>query len=290
MRALARHALLAAALSLLVWASADGAAAPAEPQADALPSVVVEGTVERAPASLMLSLHGGLPAYRAASIGAAVKADAFGVALRGAWGSVGGSFGAQLRWYAPLPGAVPVYVGVGADAYAGNLTPHGVVGSHIPLGPAWRLDLEGGVASATLAGERVWTPHLSVGIAYAISLDLPAAGASDGASAVSAATRAAASRCEPGPADPAQLDAAVDREVRSFVRDGVALYGNAYRDLRYRYAIVERSLSGERASVRIRYEGSARAVLGGERVEASGEADASFAWTGCGWRLDDLRY
>ena len=252
----------------------------------------IEGFVERAPATLMLSLQGGLPAYRTASLGAALKADGFGVALRGGWGSVGASFGAQARYYPPLPGVVPLYLGVGADVYAGSVTPHGVVGAHLPVSRAWRLEIEGGVASATLGGERVWSPHVSVGVAFALSLDLPDDG-SDG-TAVSAseasAARTAGARCDSGPADPALIDAAVAREVRSFVRDGVALYGNAYRDLRYRYTIVDRSVAGDRAEVTIRYEGSARAVLGGGLVEASGRASATFVWTGCTWRLDDLRY
>lgn len=284
-------ALLAALAALAPWALA---ADPAPPPTDVGESAMIEGFVERAPAILMLSLQGGLPAYRSASVGAALKAEGFGVALSGGWGSVGGAFGAQVRWYPPLPGLVPLYLGVGADAYAGNVTPHGVIGAHVPLGPAWRLELAGGVASATLAGERVWAPHVSVGVAYAISLDLeedPAATVDgDAAAGAPLVGGSARTRCEPGPPDPWLIDAAVAREVRAFVRDAVALYGNAYRDLRYRYGIVRRSVDGVRADVTVRYDGSARAVLDGGLVEASGEATASFVWTGCGWRLSDLRY
>lgn len=275
MRRLARRALL------LVLAAVAPVLAQDEPRE-------VEGVVERAPASVMLSLHGGLPGYRTATLGATLKAEQFGVALRGGWGTVGASFGAQVRWYAPLPGPLPTYVGVGADAYAGNVTPHAVVGVHVPIGPAWRLDLEGGLASASLAGERVIAPHLSVGVAYAIAVDLP----SD-ATASAATPRTATSgstRCEPSPPDPGAVDAAVDAAVVAFVRDGVALYGSAYRDLRYRYSVASRRVDGDVADVVIRYAGSARAVVGGGLVEAEGSAAATFTWTGCTWRMTDLTY
>jgi len=270
-----------------VFASA--AAQGPTPSASAEP-VTVEGFVERAPASVMLSLHGGLPAYRSVTLGATLKAEQFGVALRGGWGTVGASFGAQVRWYPPLPGALPLYVAVGADAYDGSVTPHGVVGVHVPLGQALRFDLEGGVASATLGGERVVTPHLSVGIAYAFSVDVAPSGSGTSSPTTAPTAAGASARCEPEPPNAASLDAAVDASVRAFVRDGVALYGNAYRDLRYRYTIVERRLNAERAEVVVRYSGSARAILGGQLVEAAGDAVASYTWTGCGWRLRELNY
>ncbi len=253
--------------------------------------VEVEGVVERAPATLMVGVHGGLPGYRNVGVGAAIKADQFGVALRGGWGTVGASFGAQGRWYPPVRSPVPFYVGLGVDAYAGNATPHAVLGAHVPLSPAWRFDLEGGVARATLAGTTVWAPHLSVGVAYAFTFDIGAAEPGDPAvSTRPSALGRGAARCEPGPPDASALDAAVSAVVQSFVRDGVALYGNAYRDLRYRYAIERRDLAGDDAAVGIRYSGSARAVVGGEIVEASGVAQARFTWTGCSWRLRDLSY
>ena len=255
--------------------------------------VEVEGAVDRAPATLMVGVHGGLPGYRNVGVGAAVKADQFGVALRGGWGTVGASFGAQGRWYPPLPAPVPFYVGLGVDAYAGNATPHAVVGAHVPLSPAWRFDLEGGVARASLAGDTVWAPHLSVGVAYAFTIDLGAAEAGDEDAAASErpSTRGSlGARCEPFPPDPGALDAAVAATVQSFVRDGVALYGNAYRDLRYRYAIERRDIDGDTAVVTIRYSGSARVIVGGEVVQAAGDAQARFTWSGCAWRLRDLSY
>ena len=252
--------------------------------------IEVEGFVERAPASLMVSLHGGLPAYRSVAVGAALKADQFGVALRGAWGSVGPSFGAQARWYPPLPAPVPLYLGLGADVHDGGVTPHGVVGAHVPLGPKWRFDLEGGAARASLGAETVWTPHLSVGVSYAFAVDLPDPAAADPERAQQPTSRDGAAACVPGDPDPDRLARDVDAAVRAFVRDGVALYGNAYRDLRYRYAIVRERIDGDEATVRIRYDGSARAITGGERVDASGTATARFRWTGCRWRQTSLEY
>ncbi len=255
--------------------------------------VEVEGFVKRAPATLMVGVHGGLPGYRNVGVGAAIKADQFGVALRGGWGTVGASFGAQGRWYPPVPAPMPFYVGLGVDAYAGNATPHAVLGAHVPLARAWRLDLEGGVARASLAGTTVWAPHLSVGVAYAFTFDLGPSEPGDDAAAVSelpSSRGPVGVRCEPGPPDPGALDAAVSAAVQSFVRDGVALYGNAYRDLRYRYAITGRSFEGDDADVDIRYSGSARAVVGGEVVEAAGVAQARFTWSGCTWRLRDVSY
>lgn len=266
-----------------------GAAAAAQDEG----VVEVEGFVERAPATLMVGVHGGLPGYRNVGVGAAVKADQFGVALRGGWGTVGASFGAQGRWYPPVPAPLPFYVGLGVDAYAGNATPHAVLGAHVPLSRAWRFDLEGGVARATLAGNTVWAPHVSAGVAYAFTFDLGASEPGEGDAGVSSGPSArgpGGARCEPGPPDPGALDAAVGAAVQSFVRDGVALYGNAYRDLRYRYAIERRDLVGDDATVDVRYSGSARAVVGGEVVQAAGVAQARFTWNGCTWRLRDLSY
>jgi hypothetical protein len=249
---------------------------------------VIEGAIERAPASVTLSLHGGLPAYRTVGAGAALRAEQFGVAVRGGWGSVGAAVGAQARWYPPLPAPVPLFLGVGVDAHGGGAVPHAVVGAQVPLGRNWRLDLEAGAARARLAGEPVWAPHLSVGVGFAFAVDLPHAG--DGPAVAPVRSSAAGAACVPGDPDPALLDAAVGASVRAFVRDGVALYGNAYRNLRYRYSIVGRDVDGELATVRIRFEGSARAVLGGELVEASGSAEADYRWTGCSWRQTALRY
>lgn len=250
----------------------------------------VEGAVERLPASLSVSLHGGLPAYRSAGLGVALRAEQFGVALRGAWGSVGVAFGAQARWYPPLPSPLPFFLGVGVDTYVGSVTPHAVVGAHVPLATNWRLDFEGGAARASLAGNAVWAPHLSVGVSYSLAFDLPEARTQDDGPSRLEGRGGSASACVPGDPDPELLARDVDAAVRAFVREGIALYGNAYRDLRYRYAIVSERVDGDVADVRIRYSGSARARLSGELVEASGTAEASFRWTGCRWRQTDLRY
>ena len=265
------------------WGDAGG-------DADGVAPHEVEGIVERSPASLSVSLHGGLPAYRSVGLGVALRAEQFGVALRGAWGSVGVAFGAQARWYPPVPSPLPFYLGVGADTYVGSVTPHAVVGAHVPLAAHWRLDLEGGAARASLGGTTVWSPHLSVGVSYSLAFDLPERRDEADGSSRPEARGGSAPACVPGDPDPSVLARDVDAAVRAFVREGVALYGNAYRDLRYRYSIVGERVDGDRAEVRIRYSGSARARLGGELVEASGTAEATFRWTGCRWRQIDLRY
>lgn len=277
------------AVLLLAWTCVASWTSVASAQEGA--PVEVEGTVDSAPATLMVGFHGGLPGYRNVGVGATVKADQFGVALRGGWGTVGVSFGAQARWYPPLPSPAPLYVGVGMDVYQGNVTPHGVVGAHVPLSRHWRLDVEGGAARASLAGTTVWAPHLSVGVSYAFTfdVDLGAAGDAAATSGRGAVARGGA-RCEPGPPRADLLDDAVHDAVRAFVSDGVALYGNAFRDLQYRYSIQRRQVHGDEAVVDVQYSGSARAVAGGEVVDASGVAQARFTWGGCNWRLTDLQY
>ena len=283
-------ATAAAIVALVLVAGASAAEGDGGRDADGVALREVEGAVERLPASVSISLHGGLPAYRNAGLGVALRAEQFGVALRGAWGSVGVAFGAQARWYPPVPSPLPFYLGIGADTYVGSVTPHAVVGAHVPLGADWRFDLEGGAARASLAGTTVWAPHLSVGVSYSLAFDLPEGwDEADGASRPEARAGSTPA-CVPGDPDPAVLARDVDAAVRAFVREGVALYGNAYRDLRYRYSIVSERVDGDRAEVRIRYSGSARARLGGELVEASGTAEATFRWTGCRWRQIDLRY
>ena len=253
----------------------------------------VEGSMESVPASVTVSLQAGLPAYRSFGVAAAVKADQFGAELRGGWGSVGLAFGAQLRWYPPVPSPIPIYLGLGADAYEGGFTPFGVLGATVPLGRDVRLGLEVGAARPSLAGERIWAPHLSFGLGYAFSFDVAAVGTAaepNGPGSRDGASSREGAVCVPGEADPERLQAAVDAAVRAFVRDGVALYGSSYRELRYRYWVVQSNVDGDSAEVRIRYEGSARAVLGGQLVEASGTAHATFRWSGCRWRQTALSY
>ena len=289
-----RVAALTVALTVALLAGPGAALAqvPADAAAGLEDAVgpMMEGAIDRAPASVTVSLHGGLPAYRSVGAGVALRADQFGLAVRGSWGSVGAAFGAQARWYPPLPAPIPLFLGLGIDAHGGGALPHAVAGAQLPLGPNWRLDLEAGAARARLAGEPVWAPHLSLGIGFAFAVDLPSPGDGPAARPASAARDGTAAPCVPGEPDPSLLAAAVDASVRAFVRDGVALYGNAYRDLRYRYWLAEQLADGDQATVRIRFEGSARAVLGGELVEASGTAEASYRWTGCRWRQTSLRY
>ena len=283
-------ATAAATLALVLGAGVVVAEGDGGSDADGVAVREVEGAVERTPASLSVSLHGGLPAYRSVGVGVALRAEQFGVALRGAWGSVGVAFGAQARWYPPLPSPLPFYLGVGADTYVGSVTPHAVVGAHVPLGSHWRLDLEGGAARASLAGSAVWAAHLSVGVSYSFAFDLPEPRPQDDGPSGVQGRGASAPACVPGDPDREVLARDVDAAVRAFAREGVALYGNAYRDLRYRYTIVSERIDGDVAQVRIRYSGSARARLGGELVEAAGTAEATFRWTGCRWRQTELRY
>nr|MBA2666900.1 hypothetical protein [Trueperaceae bacterium] len=131
---------------------------------------VVEGRIEGVPATFSVGLQGGLPGYRYASLVGAMRTDAFGVAARIGYGSVGVSGGVQLRFYPPLPLPIPTYVAAGLDVYTGNTAFHAALGAHVPVGQRVRLDLEGGVARASTLVGTVWAPYASFGVSYGFPL------------------------------------------------------------------------------------------------------------------------
>jgi len=282
-RRVAVAVLMASWLALAVAQSdAAGAAVGTEPAGD----FVVADTVTAVAA---FGVHVGFPAYRTAGVSASLQARFVGVAVRAGVGPGGTAVGLQGRVYPPLPIPVASYLGVGVDLYAGRAAPHAVVGLHVPLGGRWRLEAEAGVAWTPLLDEVRATPLLGVGVAYAVPVGLaPGEGAAIGG--VTSAGAEFGTRCERGPPDLTQLDAALGDTVRRFVIDAVAAYGSVYRGLRYRTSVVGRALDGDRVTVTVAYEGSVVEILTGRPVEASGEAEVDFRWDGCRWVRSGLRY
>jgi hypothetical protein len=277
-----RPVLLALALVLaLAQTAAAQVAVAAGPSGD-----TIEGRLTGVPTSVAIGVQAGLPGYRVASLVGSVRAGGFGVAARLGYGTVGVSGGAQLRLYAPLPGFVPVYVAGGLDVYAGNTAWHAAAGVHVPLGGRLRIDLEGGAArTSTLLGP-LWAPYASLGVSYAFTVD-PDAATSGGAAA--RAEPGDARRCDAQP-DADAIPAGVDAAVRGFIADAAALYGTSYRDLTYRYQIVDTQVTGARARVSIAYEGSVREVLTGRTLDASGSAVGELRWDGCAWQTVSVSY
>jgi hypothetical protein len=249
-----------------------------------------EATEEPPPALVSIGVAAGFPSYQTATVRLGVQAGPIGADVRAGYGpGAGASFGAALRGYPPVPGLpVPVWLGGGVMATAGSAVPFAALGTHVPLAPRVRLDLEGGVAWTRLGTETRLTPHLQAGLSYAFATTLPRATNSAG-SDPRAADRGG-ERCQPGPPRPEALDAAVGDAERRFVADARATYGSLYRSLRYTLRITDRRIDGELATVDLAYDGSVVEIASGRTVEAAGTAQADFRWTGCDWVLRDLRY
>ena len=267
-------------------------AVAAAQSADAVATQPVDGFIvaDTVPAVAAFGVHFGFPAYRTAALSASLQARFVGLAVRAGAGPGGTAIGLQGRVYPPLPIPVASYLGVGVDLYAGRAAPHAVVGLHVPLGGRWRLEAEVGVAWTPLIDEVRATPLLGVGVAYALPLSvLPREGVAAGGADTFAGTEPGG-RCDRGPPDLARLDAALDETVRRFVSDAVAAYGSVYRGLRYRTSVVGRTMSGDRVTIAVAYEGSVVEILTGRSVEAAGEAEVDFRWDGCRWVRAGLRY
>ncbi len=258
-------------------------------EAPGAPDDTVSGVVDQVPAVAAFGVAFGFPAYRTAGIGASLQSGAFGAAVRAAWGSAGIAVGLQARAYPPVPWPVPTYVAAGADLYGSGAAPHVAVGAHVPLAERWRLDVEGGVAWPPLLDARPLTPYLSLGVGYAFALTI-APSTSSTAPAPAAADAGAAAACVAGPPDPALLSAAIDATVRRFVADATATYGSLYRGLEYRVRVVDREVRGEDALLTVAYEGSVVERATGRTIEASGTAEVTFRWRGCGWVRTGLTY
>jgi hypothetical protein len=257
-------------------------------EAPGAPDGSVSGVVDEVPAVAAFGVAFGFPAYRTAGLGASLQAGAFGAAVRAAWGSAGIAVGLQARAYPPVPWPVPTYVAAGADLYGGSVAPHLAVGAHVPLAERWRLDVEGGVAWPPLLDARPLAPYLSLGVGYAFALTI--APSTSTVPAPVAAGAGTAEACLAGPPDAALLNAAVDATVRRFVADATATYGSLYRGLDYRVRVVERDVQGDQARLEVAYEGSVVERATGRTIEASGTAEVTFQWRGCGWVRTGLTY
>lgn len=248
----------------------------------------VSGVVDEVPAVAAFGVAFGFPAYRTAGLGASLQAGAFGAAVRAAWGSAGIAVGLQARAYPPVPWPVPTYVAAGADLYGSGAAPHVAVGAHVPIAERWRLDVEGGVAWPPLLDARTLAPYLSLGASYAFALTVaPSTSTANAPAATGAGT---ASACVVGPPDAALLNAAIDATVRRFVADATATYGSLYRGLDYRVRVQGRDVRGEDAFLTLSYEGSVVERATGRTIEASGTAEVTFRWRGCGWVRTGLSY
>src|SRR5690606_9205063 len=114
-------------------------------------------------------------------------------------------------------------------------------------------------------------------------------GAPSSAGGSSSAPRGGA--CVEGAApDETTLMAAFRLTLRQWIDSARATYGSVYTDLDYGYDVEEASIQGEEGRVRVRYRGSVREIATGTRHEASGEASATFRWTGCAWRNTGVDY
>lgn len=235
-----------------------------------------------------VGLSAGFPSYQTVAPTVSLQSGHFGVQAKASWTPAGPYLGLQLRGYPPVPIPVPVFVGVGGGFYGRDFSYHAALGAHVPLGLNARLDLEGGVANVPLLDGRVWAPHLAVGVSYAFPVEIAPGGGPDGLRGGAFVTTP---RCaEPTEPDEGALGEAVARTVEEWLDSARATYGSVYTDLSYRYRVVSTRVDGDEATVVVEYAGSVTEIATGQRHSASGEAKATFVWTGCGWRNTDVDY
>jgi hypothetical protein len=240
-----------------------------------------------APEALIgIGFGAGFPAYQSASAELQVQAGSFGVAARAAFGSVGVAGGLQARGYLPLPLGVPHFVGVGIDAYAGDIAPHVVFGLHLPLNEAWRFDLEGGAAYPIIDTNRRWVPYVRAGI----SLTFLAQGAPANRSGGPLTPTGSGSSCVVSAPDEGLIPASIASEIATLERRYTAIYGSLYRDLNYSSSIAAVNTSDRFATVKLDYAGSVVQRINGVLLEASGRAEVDLVWRSCRWVRTDLRY
>lgn len=272
--------------------SVDSVGEVTTPSADGSPDET-ETLTSAPPAIGAFGVTAGFPSYQTVAVSFSVQSQFVGLQLKGSLTPVGPYFGFQLRGYPPVPFPVPVYVGAGAGFYGPNTTLFAVVGAHVPLSLAMRLDVEGGVAQVPLLEKRQIVPYVSLGVSYAFPL--PAAPPPGQVTAIDTVRGdgfggkvvACAEVTEP---DRGALRGAVKRTVREFLDSARATYGSIYTGLRYDYDIVDTSVSGDIGTVEVKYSGSVKTIANGERESASGTATARYRWTGCAWRPAGLRY
>lgn len=249
------------------------------------PDAGEEGADDPPPALASFGISAGFPSYQTIAPAISLQSGHFGVQLKASWTPAGPYVGVQLRGYPPVSLPVPLFLGVGAGVYGNDVSYHAALGAHVPLGLALRLDLEAGVASVPLLGDRHIAPHLAAGISYAIPVQTGAG------SSVSGGDREAATTCrQPREPDESALRGAVSRVVDEWILSARATYGSVYTQLRYSYDIVSTAVNGDAAEVVISYSGSVREIATGQRLSASGEASATFRWNGCGWSNTGVSY
>ena len=243
------------------------------------------------PALASIGLAGGFPAYQTATVRIGLQGGFVGADVRIGYGPQSGlSFGAAVRGYPPIPGSpVPVWVGGGVMATGGSAAPFAAAGAHVPVAQRVRIDVEAGAAWTRLGLETQVVPHVLIGLSYAFAVEAPAR-TSTGAPDVDARGDGARDGCERSDPDPDRLDAALrDAEAR-FVADARATYGSLYRSLSYDLDVRSERIDGTRAVIELTYDGSVVEIASGNRIAASGTAEATFRWTGCGWSWTGLDY
>ena len=291
-----KRALLAL---LAICTCAFGAAAFAQGGADEPEETFAEGqfaAVERdladeaAPAVFAVGISAGFPAYQTVALNVSLQAQFVGAQLKGSWTPAGVYLGGQLRAYPPIPVPIPLYVGVGGGIYGPFASYHFAVGTHVPLGTALRLDLEGGVANVPQLDKRGWVPHLAAGISYAFPVELSAATGPTSATVGGSAPQPAA-RCEtPSEPNREQIPGVIDDMVDDFILSARATYGSVYTGLSYGYKIGSVRISGKTANVSVNYSGSVTEILTGTSHSASGTAKVQLTWTGCAWGGGSIDY
>lgn len=296
-RTLAHRALLAALLSALALSAWSGAAfaQAADPGGAPAPTGeadVVKGNLadDATPALFSVGLSAGFPSYQTVALAVSLQAEFVGAQLKGSWTPAGVYLGGQLRVYPPVPVPVPLYLGVGGGVYGSNGSYHFVLGTHVPLGKALRLDLEGGVANVPQLAERAWVPHLAAGLSYAFPVSLAPGGEGPGTRSPAEPGPGGGACTAPGEPDGDLIPAVIDAMVDDWILSARATYGSVYRGLDYRYSIKGVRLSGNAANVTVAYSGSVEEILTGARHSASGEARVRLDWTGCGWRGGSVEY
>lgn len=283
-------------IAALLLASVAAQPAPAEPEerppaaqpAEAGPEEQPDAAgsdEEGTPALAAIGISAGFPSYQTIAPTLSLQSGHFGFQAKASWTPVGPYVGLQVRAYPPLPIPVPVFVGVGAGFYGRDISYHAALGAHVPLGLNARFDIEGGIASVPLLGGRGWAPHLAAGLSYAFPVET---GAGEG---IEGGVGALAPGCaEPTEPDESALEGALASTVREFIRSARATYGSVYRNLSYSYDVKSTTIDGDSATVVVEYSGSVTEIATGKRLSASGEASATFVWTGCAWSSTGVSY
>ena len=272
-------------LCLLLVAVGSGALAAGEGDG------VERGTHEDLPRLALgsVGLASGFPGYQLYGLRAGVQVDAFGLALRGSYTSLGPYLGLAARYYLPVPIPAPTFVSLEGGVFNQKPVVALTAGAHVPLARHVRLDLEGGVSRVEVLGEAQLLPSVTIGLSYTFAFE-PAAREAQVREGREAGVVLGPHCPEVLEPDRAALRAAFSREVRAFLAEAQVVYAGTYRDLTYSYRVSRLEIDGVRGIVEAEYEGSVREVFGGNRVAASGTVTAEFRWDGCRWTLTSASY